>query len=256
MAGTALPTCDVLGVRCAVGDVARAADAVVERALSGTGGYGIFCNVHVLMTARRQPEVMRAAAGAWTVFPDGAPLAWFQRRAGMRGAERIGGPDLMPAVVDRGRARGLRHALLGSTPTVVEALAVQLRERFPGAEIVITEAPTRGQENDESVLRGVSATQPHIVWCALGAPKQELWMARHSKALVPALVLGVGAAFDFHAGTKKRAPTWMQRNGLEWAYRLAKEPRRLTGRYLATNTAFLGVATKQLARRRRDEVTP
>ena len=144
---------------------------MVERALSGAGGYGVFCNVHVLMTARREPNVMGAVEGAWTAFPDGAPVAWFQRRVGMREAERIGGPDLMPVVFDRGRARGLRHALFGSTPTVVEALAAQLRDRFPGAEIVRTDAPERGEEDDESLLRRVAATRPHVVWCALGAPQ-------------------------------------------------------------------------------------
>jgi N-acetylglucosaminyldiphosphoundecaprenol N-acetyl-beta-D-mannosaminyltransferase len=246
-----LPTCDVLGVRCAVGDVADAADAVIDRALSGAGGYGVFCNVHVLMTARRQPEVMRAVEEAWTVFPDGAPVAWFQRQVGRRGAERIGGPDLMRAVFDRGRARGLRHALFGSTPTVVDALAIRLRNRFPGVEIVKAHAPARGEEDDESLLGRMAAAQPHVVWCALGAPKQELWMARSSANLAPALVLGVGAAFDFHSGTKQRAPAWMRQSGLEWLHRLGREPRRLVVRYVTTNAAFVGAVAAQLARRKR-----
>lgn len=244
-----LPTCDVLGVRCAVGDVGSAADGVLERALSGAGGYGVFCNVHVLMTARRQPELMRAVEGAWNVFPDGAPVAWFQRRTGMQRAERIGGPDLMPAVFDRGRTHGLRHALFGSTPTVIERLSGRLRERFPGIEIVAAHAPAPGEEDDEALLDRVGAAQPQIVWCALGAPKQELWMARWAGALSPALVLGVGAAFDFHAGTKERAPAWMRQAGLEWAHRLKSEPRRLAKRYLTTNAEFAVRAATELARR-------
>lgn len=250
MPEAALPSCDVLGVRCFVGDIASAADAAIERALSGAGGYGVLCNVHVLMTARREPEVMAALEGAWTVFPDGAPVAWFQRRAGMRAAERIGGPDLMPAVLDRGRAHGIRHALFGSTPDVVVALAERLRERFPGVEIVATHAPATGEEDDESELARVVAARPHVVWCALGAPKQELWMARCASALAPAIVLGVGAAFDFHAGAKDRAPTWVQRAGLEWLHRLGSEPRRLVVRYVTTNAAFVGAAATQLMRRR------
>lgn len=250
MGGRILPTADVLGVEVAVGTVASAADAVIERALSGQGGYAVLCNVHVLMTARRQPEVMRAVERAWTVFPDGAPVAWFQRRVGMHGAERIGGPDLMPAVFDRGRAQGLRHALFGSTATVVEALAMRLQARFPGVNIVMTHAPARGEEDDDSLLDRVATTKPHVVWCALGAPKQELWMARRSATLAPALVLGVGAAFDFHAGTKERAPAWMQWSGLEWLHRLGSEPRRLVVRYITTNATFVGAAAAQLTRRK------
>lgn len=250
MTAVALSTCDVLGVQCAVGDIGSAARVVTERALSGAGGYGVFCNVHVLMTARRQPDVMRAVEGAWTVFPDGAPVAWFERRVGMQGAERIGGPDLMPAVFDRGRVHGLRHALFGSTSTVVDELARRIQDRFPGVEIVTTHAPGRGEENDESLLRRLAATQPHVIWCAFGAPRQELWMARRSATLAPALVLGVGAAFDFHAGTKRRAPAWMRRRGLEWLHRLGSEPRRLVVRYVTTNAAFVGAAAAELTRRK------
>ena len=126
-----LPTCDVLGVAITVGTVESAADAVVERALSRGGGYGVLCNVHVLITACREPDVMDAVRGAWAVFPDGAPVAWMQRREGRAEAGRIGGPDLMPAVVDRGRAHGLRHAFVGSTPDVVGRLTQNLAERFP-----------------------------------------------------------------------------------------------------------------------------
>jgi N-acetylglucosaminyldiphosphoundecaprenol N-acetyl-beta-D-mannosaminyltransferase len=223
---------------------------VIERALAGGSGYGVFCNVHVLMTARRQPDVMRAVDGAWAVFPDGAPIAWFERRVGMQEATRIGGPDLMTAVFDRGRARGLRHVLFGSTSTVVDALARNLRDRFPGAEVVGTHAPARGEEVDESLLRRVAGMKPHVVWCALGAPRQELWMRDHAHELAPALVLGVGAAFDFHAGTKKRAPAWMQKAGLEWAHRLASEPKRLAGRYATTNIGFVVRATRAIARHR------
>lgn len=239
VASVALPTCDVLGIRCAVGDVARAAHAVTEHALSGAGGYGVFCNVHVLMTARRQPELRRAIEGAWMVFPDGAPIAWFERRVGMTEAQRIGGPDLMPAVVGQGRAVGLRHALYGSTPTVVAALASRLRHRFPGVEIVATHAPAPGEEDNESLISQVAESGPHVVWCALGAPKQELWMAQRSAAFAPALVLGVGAAFDFHAGAKVRAPQWMRSRGLEWLHRFVSEPRRLGRRYLVTNARFV-----------------
>lgn len=245
-----LPTCDVLGVQCVVGDVGSAADVVIERAVSGAGGYGVLCNVHVLMMARRRPDVMEAVSRAWAVFPDGAPVAWFQRRVGMSGAERIGGPDLMPAVFDRGQSEGVRHALVGSTPAVLAALAENLGRRFPRARIVATHAPPPGQEHDPDLLGKVASAKPHLVWLALGAPKQELWMRSTADQLAPALVLGVGAAFDFQAGARERAPDWARRSGFEWAYRLAAEPRRLFGRYATTNTAFVLAAARQLARRR------
>ena len=250
MVGEELPTADVLGIDVAVGDVDRAADTVIARALSGAGGYAVLCNVHVLMTARRRPDVMAAVRDAWAVFPDGAPVAWVQRRTGMTSAQRIGGPDLMPAVVDRGRSHGLRHALFGSTPDVVSALRQRLEARHPGVQIVATCAPGPGDEEKAQTLEQLCAARPHVVWFALGAPKQELWMARKACELAPALVAGVGAAFDFHAGSKARAPQWLQRAGLEWVHRLASEPRRLAGRYVTTNTAFVAAAAVQLARRR------
>lgn len=246
----ALPSCEVLGVQCVVGDIPKLTDAVIERALSGYGGYGVFCNVHVLMTARRQPELMQALQSAWAVFPDGAPIAWFQRRVGLHAARRTGGPDLMPATFDHGRAHGLRHVLFGSTSVVVEELSERMQRRYKGTKIVGVRAPSWGEEHDERLMDSVAAVQPHIVWCALGAPKQELWMARHAHELAPALVLGVGAAFDFHAGTRERAPIWMQRMGLEWLHRLASEPRRLMSRYTLTNTEFAVCAATQLARNR------
>lgn len=242
--------CNVLGIDCFTGDLLQAGDVVIQRALSGEGGYAVLCNAHVLMTARTEPDLFAALRGAWSAFPDGAPVAWLQRRLGSPRAKRIGGPDLMSTVVDRGRRHGLRHALFGSTPYVVDRLERRLLSRFPGAEIVAAVAPPAGQQDDASLMGGLARTRPHLVWCALGAPKQELWMARSSAFLEPSLVIGVGAAFDFHAGTKKRAPVWMQRSGLEWFHRLASEPRRLLSRYLKTNTAFVVHAADEILRRR------
>jgi N-acetylglucosaminyldiphosphoundecaprenol N-acetyl-beta-D-mannosaminyltransferase len=173
----------------------------------------------------------------WTVFADGAPIAWAQRRSGFT-AHRVAGPDLMLAVLDRGRALGLRHALFGSTPGVVASLESNLRRRYPGVDLVASLAPAPGGEDAAESVEVIARARPHLVWVALGAPKQELWAARNAAALGPALVLGVGAAFEFHAGRKKRAPRWMQQAGLEWLHRLAHEPRRLGWRYLSTNTLF------------------
>lgn len=250
MPASAFSTCEVLGVNCVVGDIACAAEAVIDRALVGDGGYGILCNVHVLMTALREPELMRSVEGAWAVFPDGAPVAWLQRRVGMTHAKRIGGPDLMLAVIDRGRTRDLRHALFGSTPFVIERLAARLRAVLPDAAIVMTHAPDQGEQDDEALVRRIADCRPHVVWCALGAPKQEIWMSRWAGLLSPALLVGVGAAFDFHAGIKQRAPVWAQQMGLEWMHRLYCEPRRLAWRYLRTNSEFALRTTRVLAQAR------
>ena len=248
--GTDLPTTNVLGVDVAVGTVESAADAVIARALSSEGGYAVLCNVHVLMTARKDPAVMEAVRGAWAVFPDGAPIAWMQRREGNARAERIGGPDLMPAVVDRGCRHGLRHGFVGSFPDVLDRLAGNLAGRYPDAEIVFAEGPAVGTEDDPTLVKRVQNARCDVVWLALGAPKQERWMARHASEGRLPLIVGVGAAFDFQAGVKMRAPGWMQRSGLEWAHRLVAEPRRLGVRYATTNTAFAVTAARSLTTRR------
>jgi len=233
----------VLGVECFAGDLETVAQAVVSRALSKQGGYACLCNV--LVTARHSGELRQALDAAWMNVPDGAPVAWWQRRAGVESAGRIGGPDLMPRVVERGQAVGLRHFLFGSTPQVLQLLRRRLEETYRDVQIVGALAPPFGLWTDAeraSTVATIRSASPDVIWCALGAPKQELWMARHASALSPAVVLGVGAAFDFVARTKPRAPVWMQRAGLEWLHRLEREPRRLAWRYLRTNAEFVALA--------------
>lgn len=232
---------EVLGVRTSAGTLDDATRAVLARALDGVGGYGVLCNVHVLVTAGDDPAVRDAVEGATWTFADGAPVAWLQRRGGTRHAARVAGADLMWQVLDAGRAVGLRHALVGSTPRVMRALLSRIERDLPGTDVVAAVTPPfapHAADRDE-VLDALAAVEPHVVWCALGAPKQELWMRRHADRLAPALLFGVGAAFDFHAGTKPRAPRWMQKTGLEWLHRLVTEPRRLGGRYVRTNTGFV-----------------
>jgi N-acetylglucosaminyldiphosphoundecaprenol N-acetyl-beta-D-mannosaminyltransferase len=237
-------TVDVMGIETFAGLLARAVELVVERARCGLGGYVVQCNVHVLMTAQEDAEVMRALQGAWIVMPDGAPVAWLQRRLGCDDAERIGGPDLMPAVMERGLEWDLRHYFLGSTPEVLAALVGRLHARFPDAGIVGGHSPPFGTHKDVGeVGTVVKAANPDIVWVALGAPKQELWMLEYAADLAPALVIGVGAAFEFTARLKRRAPRWARRSGLEWAHRMAVEPRRLGPRYLRTNASFVRSST-------------
>jgi N-acetylglucosaminyldiphosphoundecaprenol N-acetyl-beta-D-mannosaminyltransferase len=155
----------------------------------------------------------------------------------------------MPAVFDRGRESDLRHFLFGSTRPVLDAVQATLLTRFPGIAIVGTAAPDAGDEDLAEMLDQIRASDPHLVWVALGAPKQELWAQRHGTHLSSSLLMPVGAAFDFIAGAKPRAPRWMQRCGLEWLHRLATEPRRLGWRYLSTNSSFLLRALRELAYR-------
>lgn len=245
------PTAEALAVSCFAGSAEDAADLVVSRALTGEGGFAVLCNVHVLVTAQRDTRLRQALDEAWAVFPDGAPVAWLLRRSGASNADRIAGNELMSAVIERGIARELRHYLVGSTPEVLGKLERNLLERFPGMRLVGSAGPFGNEATLDSVVAQICETEPHVVWCAFGAPKQELWMHRNASALAPALVLGVGAAFDFHAGTKKRAPVWMQRAGLEWLHRLIHEPRRLAWRYANTNARFLALSVVEFLRGRR-----
>ena len=246
---------DVLGTPIFVGDVASATSWVVERALAGAGGYVCLCNVHLFVVARHDDEVRRAVAGAAVAFPDGWPIAWLQRRLGHPSATRVAGPDLMARVVADGRSSGIRHFLLGSSDAVLRPLEANLARGFPGAEIAGRLSLPFFEADDftgtEDAIRDVRRASPHVVWLSLGCPKQELWMLRYAPDLAPALVAGVGAAFDFHSGSKPRAPVWVQRAGMEWLHRLLSEPRRLASRYARTNSEFLLLAARALLRQRR-----
>lgn len=240
-----------LTTSCFVGDVPTAADRVVEHAVAGRGGFMCLCNVHVLTTALHDPGLRRVLGRAEIRFPDGAPVAWLLRRLAEASARRVGGPDLFVEVVDRGREPALRHFLVGSTERDLERLTSVLLTRYPGAEIVGTHAPPHAPEPEvEPAVEKMRAARAQLVWVGLGAPKQELWSSRAAPLVPDATFVGVGAAFDFLAGTKRRAPRWMQRMGLEWLFRLASEPRRLASRYVRSNSEFMARAAVALLRRR------
>ena len=230
-----------LASTCFVGDLDSAADVLAHRAARRRGGYACLCNVHVLTTALRDRTVARALTGAAIRFPDGEPVAWLLRRTVSPLARRIGGPDLFPLVLERGRDVGLRHLLVGSTESTLTSLERAIADRYPGIEIAGTH-PLPFSETpvvEHALVEKVASGDVNIVWVALGAPKQELWMARAEASLPGAVLVGVGAAFGFLAGDQKRAPAAMQRVGLEWLHRLASDPRRLTGRYVRSNSEFV-----------------
>jgi N-acetylglucosaminyldiphosphoundecaprenol N-acetyl-beta-D-mannosaminyltransferase len=248
----------VMGVEYFVGDIELATQIVVDRAMSRQGGFSCLCGVHGIVTAQHREPLMHAMADAWLNFPDGAPVAWLMRRTGHGRARRVAGPDLMPRVIDAGQRTGLRHLLFGSTPEVLNRLERRLLDRYPNADIVgAISPPFRSLSDDEeaAICAEIRALSPDIVWVGLGLPKQDEWMWRNRDRYAPSLAMGVGAAFDFLAGTKPRAPGWMQRLGLEWLHRLLHEPRRLAGRYTSTNSEFMWRAGAVLMRRRARSVT-
>jgi N-acetylglucosaminyldiphosphoundecaprenol N-acetyl-beta-D-mannosaminyltransferase len=208
------------------------------------------CNAYTLALAAESAELASTLDTAALNLPDGTPLAWIARRQGIHGCTRVYGPDLMCDVLELGQNTGLGHYLYGSTPDVLDALERRIGERWPGAHVVGSESPPfRDITEDEldTSLRRARALGADIVWVGMGTPKQDLLVCRMA-ALGDATYVAVGAAFDFIAGTKRQAPAWMQRAGLEWLFRLVTEPRRLGRRYLVYNWKFV-----RLLWRTRDE---
>jgi N-acetylglucosaminyldiphosphoundecaprenol N-acetyl-beta-D-mannosaminyltransferase len=211
------------------------------------------CNVHSLVTARRNGGHADALRSADLITPDGAPVAWLLRRLGNRLQERISGPDLMWTCCQKAAELGTEIFLCGGTPEVVRRLTERLRKQFPGINIVGAVSPPFREltpTEDEELVNLINRSGARLVWVGLGCPKQESWLKAH-RGRVLAVMVGVGAAFDFHAGIIKRAPAWVRRIGCEWLYRLSREPRRLMSRYLVTNTIFtIGVLQFFLTRGR------
>ena len=203
--------------------------------------YVCITNAHSVVTGTQEQDFGRVLEGADMVTPDGAPVAWMIRRLGRPAQERINGPDLMWRYCEDAAGRGESIYLYGGTPETLQILRPVLREKFPTLKIAGSYSPPfrkLSAEEDEAAVRAINESGAGTVWVSLGCPKQERWMAEH-RGRVHAVMIGVGAAFDYHAGTIKRAPLWMQRNGLEWLHRLCSEPRRLWRRYLRNNPAFV-----------------
>lgn len=248
------PRFNVLGVGVHALSLAEARDRLV--ALRGQKHRGYVCCATAYNTnlARSDLALRAAYNAALLTTPDGMPLVWLGRWHGHRAITRVYGPDLLLAACDAGRAVGLRHFFYGGAPGVAEQLRATLTARFPGLEIVGTFAPPfRELTPDEfaQLQRQVAATRPDVIWVGLSTPKQEKFMASAWSQLDAAVLVGVGAAFDFHSGRVPQAPRWMQRSGLEWLHRLATEPRRLWRRYLVHNPLFVLRTVAQLTGLRR-----
>jgi N-acetylglucosaminyldiphosphoundecaprenol N-acetyl-beta-D-mannosaminyltransferase len=238
-----IPRVNVLGVGIHPVDEERAV-AIIEGWIErGERRWVDLCTVHTVMECRRAPRLRRIVNSSGLSAPDGMPLVWLCRVAGERGAGRVYGPDLMLSLCRRAEVSGHRHYFYGGAPEVLEALVDNLRRAFPDLRIAGWHSPPVRPPDvpeDPEVLAEIDASEADLVWVGLGTPKQDYWMGRHRGLLAhPAALIGVGAAFDFHAGMLPQAPAWMQRSGLEWLFRLAHEPRRLAFRYLVYNPAFL-----------------
>ena len=241
-----IPRYNVLGVGVSALTLAQARDLVVGVHGQMRRGYICCGTAHGLTAARADPGLRRAFNESWLTTPDGMPLVWL----GPRGVGRVYGPDLMLAVCAAGRTSGLTHFFYGGAPGVAEELKQKLTARFPGLAVAGTFTPPfRPLDATElAALRTeVARVRPDVMWIGLGTPKQEKFMAEHWRSLDAGVLIGVGAAFDFHSGRVRQAPRWIQRSGLEWFFRLCTEPRRLGPRYLITNPLFvLRVAAQAL----------
>ena len=250
------PRVEVVGVPLAVTDydgTLRWMDAMVTERQRG---YVCACNVHTVMASREDPELRAALLSPHALnVPDGQPLVWAMNALGQSLTDRVYGPELMARAFARAAAvTGQRFYLYGGRDSdALVQLELSLRRRFPGINIVGSHAPPfRPLSADEraATVEAINESEADVVWVGIGVPKQEKWMITMRPDLEAPVLVGVGAAFDFHAGLVPQAPPVLQGAGLEWAYRLAQEPRRLWRRYLRYNPRFVVAFARQLAAHR------
>jgi N-acetylglucosaminyldiphosphoundecaprenol N-acetyl-beta-D-mannosaminyltransferase len=242
----------VLGVRVSCIRMTDAVATIEHWIGQGRRNYICVRDAHGVMTSRRNRRLREIHDEAGMVTPDGMPLVWFLRLSGNRRVERVYGPDLMRKMTAVSSERGYRQFYYGGAEGVADKLKQVLTNAHPALEVVGTLCPPFREltpEEDEAVVDLLNAARPHIVWVGLGTPKQEFWMASHLGRIEAPVMVGVGAAFDFLAGTKRQAPLWMQRSGLEWVFRLASEPQRLWRRYAYTVPGFAILAIGEFLRR-------
>lgn len=223
-------------------DMPRAVDTILGWIDNRSAHFICVRDVHGVMRAQDDPDLQAIHEAAGMVTPDGMPLVWLSRRRGHEGVSRVCGADLVDALCEASSRIGARHYFYGGKPGIAERMAASLKARHPGLNVVGTATPPFGalsDEEDAEATAAISAASPDIVWVGLSTPKQEYWMRDHVGRIAGATLIGVGAAFDFYAGDVKRAPTWMQKVGLEWFHRLASEPRRLWRRYLVMAPKFV-----------------
>lgn len=235
------PRVNVLGVGISVLSLEAAVSVLAAALADGRRGYVCVTGVHGVMESQADPELRRVHNASLLTTPDGMPMVWAGRLAGHRRMSRVYGPELMEHVFRWSQQSGATHFFYGGNTGVVEELKAGLQRRFPGLRIVGTYTPPFRPLNvtEEAALsEQVAAVKPDFFWVGLSTPKQERFMASYLQRLETSIMVGVGAAFDFHAGRVAQAPRWIQRSGLEWLYRTGREPRRLWKRYATNNPRF------------------
>lgn len=238
---TELNYSSILGTKINITDMEKTVSYIEQHLDELKGHYICVSNVHTTVTAYRDGEYREVQNNAAMNIPDGKPLSIVQRHTGFKEAGRVPGPDLMPEIFRLSEKKGYRHYFYGSRQETLDALKVKLAEEYPKMNVVGMYSPPfrpMTEEEDEEAIRNINECNPDFIWIGLGAPKQEKWMAAHD-GRVCGVMLGVGAGFDFHAGTIKRAPLWMQEFCMEWLFRIGQDPKRLFPRYLDTNFSFV-----------------
>jgi len=239
---------NVLGVGVSAVNMRLALEVVDAWITRRDRNYICITGVHGVMESQRDSQLRKIHNDAGLVTPDGMPLVWLSKWSGHSFVERVYGPDLMLELCKHSLRKGYRHYFYGGDEGVPELLAERLTAHFPGLSVVGTYSPpfrALSDEEDRDIVAAINTAHPDVVWVGLSTPKQERWMAAHVGRLDAPVLIGVGAAFDFHAGLKRQAPYWMQRSGTEWLFRLATEPRRLWRRYLQNNPRFVALVAAQ-----------
>lgn len=248
-------TCsNILGVTISNLTPGKTVEVIEKWIAKGARQYISVCTVHTTMECQFDPEVRRAVNTAGLATPDGMPLVWLANLQSDAQVSRVYGPDLMLAVARASAETGYRHYFYGGASGVPEQLAAFLKRKFPGMIVAGSCSPPFHElsaSENQTLINRINQARPDIVWVGLGTPKQDLWMARNRDRLEAAVLIGVGAAFDFHTGRIPQAPSWMQKSGLEWLFRLVQEPRRLWKRYLIYNPWFIYLILQQFLGRRR-----
>lgn len=252
-----IPRVEILDVQVSAVNMDMALGAIEEWLQSRNHNFVCCTSVNGVLAAQDDRRLVGIYRRAGLVTPDGMPLAWIARARGYKHVRRVYGPELMLAICDRFREQGVRHYLYGGAEGVPELLSRRLQDRFPGLQVVGAYSPPFRKLTEVERLQDVeriNESSADIVWVGLGAPKQDLWMAENVGRIEAPVLMGVGAAFDFHAGLKRQAPQLMRRTGLEWLFRLLAEPRRLARRYIVGNPRFLGLVAAEEIRRRRARI--
>jgi N-acetylglucosaminyldiphosphoundecaprenol N-acetyl-beta-D-mannosaminyltransferase len=257
MAMQSIPRANVLGVELSAVNMDASLEAILSAVESRARGYVCVTGVHGVMEAQEDLVFKKVLNDAFLNVPDGMPMSWVGWAQGFRSMDRVYGPDLMLEISRLSVEHGFGHFYYGGKEGVAEQLAICMSERFPGLRVSGAYCPpfrdlTR-EEADQLILK-VNQIKPHFFWVGLSTPKQERFMAEYIHKLDTNIMLGVGAAFDFHTGRVRQAPRWMMRSGLEWLFRLTQEPTRLWRRYLVNNPRFIWLITQQFLKIRNFEV--